>query len=217
MQELAPGVWQLKGTPENGLNVYLLGDVLVDSGLGFNKANILKQLQGHAVAAHALTHAHFDHYGASHAVCEALGIPLWVGEHDAAAVEVGKQVGKVPGAGKRLLPAAKRHPVARRLVEGDDVGGFQVLFTPGHSPGHVSYWRESDRVLVCGDVMWGHNPFTGRRGIREPYPLLSPEPGVNRASARRLAALEPKLVLFGHGPALRDTAAFAAAVGKLPA
>lgn len=217
MKELADGVFQLKGSPENGLNVYLLGDVLIDSGLGFNKRNILAQLQGRSVSAHAITHAHFDHYGASHGVCEALGIPLWVGEHDAAAVEAGKQVGRIPGAGKRLLPAAKRHPVARRLSEGDDVAGFRVLYTPGHSPGHVSYWRESDRVLVCGDVMWGNNPFTFQRGIREPYALLSPEPSVNRASARRLEALKPELVLFGHGPVLHGPAAFTAAVGKLGA
>lgn len=215
MNELADGVWQLKGRPENGLNVYLLGDVLVDSGLGFNQANVLQQLQGRDVAAHALTHAHFDHYGASHGVCAALGVPLWVGEHDASAVEVGKQIGRIPGAGMRLLPAAKRHPVARRLREGDEVAGFKVLFTPGHSPGHVAYWRESDRVLVCGDVMWGMNPFTGQRGVREPFPVLSPDPKLNRESARRLAALEPELVAFGHGPPLRDAAAFASAVDRL--
>ena len=217
MRELADGVWQLGGKPENGLNVYLLGDVLVDSGLAVNKANILSQLQGRSVAAHALTHAHFDHFGASHAVCEALSIPMWVGELDAPAVEQGKQVGNLPLLGPRLLPAAaRRHPVARLLREGDEVAGFQVLFTPGHSPGHVSFWRPSDRVLVCGDVMWGFNPFTNRGGPREPFPLLSPDPKLNRASAVRLAALNPELVLFGHGPPLRDPAAFASTVAKLP-
>lgn len=215
MRELAGGVWQLRGKPENGLNVYVLGDVLIDAGLAFNAASILKQVEGHELSAHALTHAHFDHFGASHAVCEALRIPLWVGELDVEAVEHGKMVGRVPVLGTRMLPAARRHPVARALKEGDQVAGFEVLFTPGHSPGHVSYWRESDRVLVCGDVMWGFNPFTNRGGPREPFPPLSPEPRVNRDSARRLAALNPELVLFGHGPPLRDPVAFAAAVGKL--
>jgi hydroxyacylglutathione hydrolase len=216
MRELADGVWQLRGKPENGLNVYLLGDVLIDAGLAFNASSILEQVQGRDVRAHAITHAHFDHVGASHAVCAALGIPLWAGELDVDAVETGKMVGQLPVIGRRMLPAAKRHPVERALKEGDDVGGFQVLFTPGHSPGHVSYWRESDRVLVCGDVMWGFNPFTRRGGPREPFPPFSPEPGTNRDSARRLAALSPELVLFGHGPPLRDPAAFAAAVAKLP-
>jgi hydroxyacylglutathione hydrolase len=93
--------------------------------------------------------------------------------------------------------------VARTLAEGDDVAGFIVLDTPGHSPGHVSYWRESDRVLVCGDVMWGYNPFLLKPGIREPYHWASPDPQRNRASARRLAELEPALVCFGRPCATR--------------
>lgn len=115
-----------------------------------------------------------------------------------------------------MLPAAKAHPVSRGLREGDEVAGFTVLDTPGHSPGHISYWRESDRVLVCGDVMWGFNPFTFSGRIREPFPVVSPDPQLNRESARRLAALEPELVCFGHGPPLRDTARFIEAVGRLP-
>jgi glyoxylase-like metal-dependent hydrolase (beta-lactamase superfamily II) len=116
-----------------------------------------------------------------------------------------------------MVPAAKGQTISRVLVEGDEVAGFTVLETPGHSPGHVAYWRESDRVLVCGDVMWGYNPFLLRPGIREPYPWVSPDPERNRASARRLAALEPALVCFGHGPPLRDCTAFTRAVERLPA
>lgn len=212
MQQLADGVWQLKGFPPDNINVYVLGDVLIDAGGALDRRRILKQLAGRTITAHALTHAHFDHYGSSHAICEKLGIPLWCGAADVAAVEAGKMV----GLGGRMLPAARRHPVDRALREGDEVAGFTVLDTPGHSPGHVSYWRESDRTLVCGDVMWGYNPFTFSGGIREPFPVVSPDPALNRESARRLAALEPELVLFGHGKPLRDPAAFAAAVAKLP-
>ena len=79
----------------------------------------------------------------------------------------------------------------------------------------MSYWRESDRTLLCGDVMWGYNPFTLMGGPREPYSFVSPDAELNRASARRLAELEPALVCFGHGKPLRDPAAFAAAVAKL--
>jgi len=118
---------------------------------------------------------------------------------------------------RRSVPAAPAHKVARALTEGDEVAGFIVLDTPGHSPGHVSYWRESERVLVCGDVMWGYNPFLLRSGVREPYSFVSPDPELNRASARRLATLEPTLVCFGHGPPLRDPAAFAHAVERLGA
>jgi hydroxyacylglutathione hydrolase len=213
MEQLADGVWQLSGAPANNINKYLIGDVLIDSGTALEKGRILRDLEGREVNAHALTHAHFDHYGSSHAICQKLGIPLWCGEADVEAVEKGRMVG---GPGDWMVPAAKSHPIARPLKEGDEVAGFKVLDTPGHSPGHVSYWRESDGVLLCGDVMWGYNPFTFSGPVREPYAFASPDPKLNRESARKLAALEPKLVCFGHGKPLRDPAAFAAAVAKLP-
>ncbi len=210
MKELADGVWQLGGFPPNAVNVYVIGDVLIDSGLVFDRRRVLGQIAGRQLSAHALTHAHLDHYGSSHAVCTKLGIPLWCGAEDVAAVESGKMLAQ-----GRMVPAAPAHPVARALREGDEVAGFVVLDTPGHSPGHVSYWREADRVLVCGDVMWGFNPFLLSGGIREPFPLASPDPALNRRSARRLAELRPALVCFGHGPPLREPERFAAAVARL--
>lgn len=212
MRQLADDVWHLSGFPPNAVNVYTIGDVLLDAGMRTDCGRILKQLDGRGIRAHALTHAHPDHYGASHAVCDRLGIPLWCGEADAEAVEHGKIVAR----GNRTIPGPKAHPVARRLREGDEVGGFTVLETPGHSPGHVSYWRESDRTLLCGDVMWGFNPFRLGGPIREPFLNFSADPARNRESARRIVALEPALVCFGHGPPLRDPAKLAAAVAKLP-
>jgi hydroxyacylglutathione hydrolase len=213
VRQLADDVWQLSGLPAHGVNVYVVGDVLIDAGMRLDRGRILKQVRDRGLAAHALTHAHPDHYGASHAVCDALGLPLWCGEGDAEAVEHGKIVGP----GGRLLPGPQAHPVARRLREGDEVAGFTVLDTPGHSPGHVAYWREADRTVICGDVMWGWNAFLLRGPIREPPALLSPDVARNRASARRVVELEPALVCFGHGPPLRDPAKLAAAVAKLPA
>ncbi|MDW5598342.1 MBL fold metallo-hydrolase [Conexibacter stalactiti] len=214
MDQLADGVHQLAGFPPNSINVYLVGDVLIDAGSPLDGRRVLKQLRGRTVTAHALTHGHFDHYGPSATICRELGIPLWCGANDVRAVEAGKQV----GLGRRTVSGlgARAAPVDRALREGDDVAGFTVLDVPGHSPGHVAYWREADRVLICGDVMWGFNPFLLRGAIREPYPALSPDAHRNRESARRLAALEPELVLFGHGPPLRDPARFSAAVAKLP-
>jgi glyoxylase-like metal-dependent hydrolase (beta-lactamase superfamily II) len=211
MREIADGVWQLSGWPPNNINVYVLGDVLIDAGLAIHRGRILGQIADRQITANALTHAHFDHFGSSHAICEKLGIPLWCGAGDAEAVEAGKMVVR----GGRMVPAAKAHPVSRTLKEGDEVAGFTVLDTPGHSPGHVSYWREADRVLVCGDVMWGQNPFLFSGGVQEPYPVVSPDPQMNRRSARRLAELGPSLVCFGHGKPLRDASRFQAAVARL--
>jgi glyoxylase-like metal-dependent hydrolase (beta-lactamase superfamily II) len=212
MQELADGVYILDGFPKYAVNVYLLGDVLIDAGLVIDKGRILKQITGMKLTAHSLTHAHLDHYGASKAVTTTFGIPMSCGALDVDAVQSGKMLGPFG----LMMPAAPAVHVDRALAEGDELAGFIVLDTPGHSPGHVSYWRESDRTLVCGDVMWGQNPFLMRGGIMEPFPAVSPDPKLNRASARRLAELQPALVCFGHGAPCRDTGAFSAAVAKLP-
>lgn len=221
MRELAPGVHQLAGRPANAINVYLAEDVLIDAGTRHARRRIMRQIAGREVSAHALTHAHPDHQGASHAVCIELGIPLWCGVGDAEAMESPGGIARQqkPGLVNRLQQrfwTGPEHPVARRLSDGDEVAGFQVLEVPGHSPGHVAYWRERDRVLILGDVLNNLDPRTGRKGLREPLPLFTPDPARNRESIRRLAALEPALCLFGHGAPLRDPAAlvrFAASLG----
>jgi glyoxylase-like metal-dependent hydrolase (beta-lactamase superfamily II) len=201
MRTLAEGIHQLKGSPPNAINVYLVGDVLVDAGTPAAKRRILKQLVGRTVRAHLVTHAHPDHFGSSHAVCEALGLPLWTGATDADDIEQGRP--RLPPSPIRAVlskakpPAA--HPVARRLREGDDVGqGFTVLDAPGHSLGHIALWREQDRTLILGDVFFN---------IRKPGPpprFLTMDPELNRASMQRMANLRPALTLFGHGAPLRD-------------
>ena len=220
MKQLADGVWQLRGFPPHAINVYVIGDVLVDAATRRAGRRILGQLRGRTITAHALTHAHSDHQGASHEVCTALGVPLWCGEGDADAMEqgtVGTEQPRHPV--NRLIErywTGPAHPVARRLREGDDVAGFTVLETPGHSRGHVAYWRESDRVLIAGDVLNNMNVDTGIRGLREPKARFTPDPARNRESIRRLAALRPALVVFGHGPPLRDPGKLSAFAARLP-
>jgi hydroxyacylglutathione hydrolase len=208
----------LSGFPPNGINVYLMGDVLVDAGTRHSGRRIFRQLDGHRVSTHVLTHAHPDHQGASREVCRRLGVELWCGERDADAMESGK-LGQKDHRINKLITwawAGPPHPVARRLQEGDEVAGFQVLDVPGHSPGHVAYWRESDRTLVAGDVLNNMNIMTGITGLHEPRVEFTTDPARTRESARRLAALEPALVVFGHGPPLRDTRKFAEFVRSLP-
>jgi hydroxyacylglutathione hydrolase len=95
------------------------------------------------------------------------------------------------------------------------VAGFTVLHVPGHSAGHVAYWRESDRALIVGDVITNINTVTGLPGLHEPKTFFTPDPARNRESARRLAALEPELVCFGHGRPLRDPRRLSEFVAKL--
>lgn len=221
MFEIADGLHVLAGRPKHAFNVYVMGGVLVDAATRHARGRILRQVAGTEVRAHALTHAHADHQGASHAVCEALGIPLWAPAAEADAVESGDLRSTMPLNFVTRLQlrrwAGPAHPVERRLSEGDEVGGFVALETPGHSPGHLAYWREADRTLVAGDVMFGRHPLTGRPGLHEPPAMFTPDPARNRDSIRRLAALEPAVVCFGHGPPSRDTAAFQSFAAGLPA
>jgi glyoxylase-like metal-dependent hydrolase (beta-lactamase superfamily II) len=208
MEEVAQGVWRIALTPREGVNVYVVGDVLVDAGTAGMGRKLPERLSGRPIAAHTITHAHPDHVGGSRAVVDALGVPFWAPEGDAPAVEAGEAV----GAKSRIEPLLRRGrsfpavPVARRLREGDDVAGFTVLDTPGHSPGHISLWRESDRVLICGDVWFNLSLKTLRYGLRQPPGPFTVDPERNRESERRLASLQPDVVCFGHGPVLRDAA-----------
>jgi glyoxylase-like metal-dependent hydrolase (beta-lactamase superfamily II) len=221
VKQLADGVWQLSGFPPNGINVFVAEDVLIDAASRHATRRILRQVEGHKLSAHALTHAHPDHQGASHAVCERLGLPFWVSADDADAAEnpalIGERQPSHPVAQfyYRIF-AGPGHPVDRKLAEGDEVAGFKVLEVPGHSAGHVAFWRESDRVLILGDVLNNMDVLTGIPGLHAPKDYLTPDPDRNRQSAKRLGALEPSLVLFGHGAPLRDTKKFVDFVAALP-
>ncbi len=221
MRQLAADVHLLSGRPAYAINVYLVGDVLIDAATRQAEKRIMRQISDRDVTAHALTHAHPDHQGSSHAVCERLGIPLWCGQGDIPAMETpgGLSSSQAP----RWLNGLREHfwtgpphPVSRALKEGDEVAGFTVLDTPGHSHGHISFWRESDRVLIVGDVLFNLNGLTGMPGLHEPPELFTPDPARNRESARRLAALEPALACFGHGRPMRDPDRLARFVAQLP-
>jgi glyoxylase-like metal-dependent hydrolase (beta-lactamase superfamily II) len=219
VRRVAEDVFQIALTPRDGVNAYLLGDIVVDAGPPATAKRLLRALQGRAVGAHALTHAHTDHAGASKRLADAFDVPVWVGEHDRGDAESGRPA-RAQSWARPLLDRFARYepvPVARVLREGDELGhGFVVLDVPGHSAGHVAFWREADRTLVMGDVLFNLHMLTTARGLREPPRALTPDPQRNRESARRLAALEPALALFGHGPPLRDPAALVAFADTLP-
>lgn len=209
MREVADGVWHIALTPRDAVNAYVLGDVLVDAGTKGLGRKLPRALHGHPVAAHAITHAHPDHIGGSRSIVDAFGVPFWAPAGDAEAAEQGAAVPRVgplqPVAGR--VAGHDRVTVDRRLGEGDEIGaGFVVLDTPGHSPGQVSYWRERDRILVCGDVWFNMHFTTMRPRLGSPFRLSTVDPARNRESQRRLTALRPDIVLFGHGPVMTGAA-----------
>jgi hydroxyacylglutathione hydrolase len=202
-------------------NAYLVGDVLIDAGCRQSTGRILKQLDGHEVTAHALTHAHPDHQGASRDVCEKLGVPYWCPEADIPAAEDPvlireRQPDKFMAVFYWRIFHGPGHKVDKPIRGGEQVAGFQVIDTPGHSAGHVVFWRESDRVLIIGDVLANMDQYTGIPGLNEPKAALTPDPQRNRESAKKLASFEPDLVCFGHGAPLRDPKKFVDFVTSLP-
>ncbi len=218
---VAPDLWRFALQRPDVLNVYLAGDVLIDAGAPFTVRKLIASLQDHPPSAHALTHAHFDHQGGSHAVCEAFGAPLWCGAGDRNAAETGDWTQLLPNPDGWVARTSHRvagpgHPVTRVLAEGDQLGDFTVVETPGHTPGHLAFWRERDRILILGDVLFHRNPVTRRPGLREPFGFATRNPSANRESARKLAALEPLVVCFGHGEPLTDVARFQEFVAGLP-
>jgi hydroxyacylglutathione hydrolase len=86
------------------------------------------------------------------------------------------------------------------LKAGDEVAGFEVREFPGHAPGQIGLWRESDRLCLCTDTIYTIDPFTAEFGDpRVPHPFYTQDTQRALQSIRDLAALEPHEVWAGHG------------------
>ncbi len=217
MKEIATGLHLLGGLPPAAFNVYLVrfgGEtVLVDTSTRHARRRILRQLPD-GLDAILITHAHVDHAGAMHQVAQATGAPVWGSEEDSDALE-GRAPVPLPEK-YRNHPANRlgagwwkeHHPVARRLRVGDRVGDFEVTAFPGHTPGMIGLWRESDRTVICADTMRSVNLYTGIPQLGEMPRAFTSDVSEARRSIRKLAALEPSTVCFGHGrPLTRNAAA----------
>ena len=225
---VADGVTMLSEFPRHAVNAYLLdhqdedGAVLVDSGTRLWGRRLCRRVarltEDDGLAAHVLTHAHPDHQGSSARVCERFDVPLRCHERDREAMETGVLPPADPAAGAGFvqgLIAGPPHAVDETLAEGDDVAGFEVVETPGHTPGHVSLWRERDGVLIAGDALLNMDLRTTRSGLHEPARGFTSDPKEARRSIVKVADLEPDTVCFGHGPVLEDEGELAGFVAAL--
>jgi len=136
-----------------------------------------------------LTHAHFDHVGAVAPLVEALGLPVYLHPADlplyqSAALGAARWGLYIPQPPEPTLPLAEGQTL--------DLGlGLEVLFLPGHAPGHVGFYRPGH--LISGDVLF-------RGGIGR-YDLPGSDPQKLFASLQKLTELPPDTVVYpGHGP-----------------
>jgi glyoxylase-like metal-dependent hydrolase (beta-lactamase superfamily II) len=207
--QLAQDVHRIDGVA--GANVYLLtgGEpVVIDTGLPGQAPRILAYLATVGVAASdlctiVLTHHDIDHIGSATALAQAAGIPVWGPEGDAPYIS-----GQRPRPGiKRLVPllvrpffgAAVPPALGRLLREGDELpGGFRVLATPGHTPGHISLYRPG--TLVAGDLLMVEQRPGGGLRLRASPPAMSWDGAAVGRSLRRVASLPVDMILAGHGP-----------------
>lgn len=221
MREVADGIWRLDQRPRPIINIYLASEILIDAGTRGDRRRVMKQIADRELSQVALTHVHPDHQGLVAEICTTRGIPLACHEADVDAMEGRRPIQEKGGENPInraviRLWAGPPHRVDRHLKDGDMLGDFRVIHTPGHSRGHVVYFRDADRVAICGDVVRNMTYVTTRSGVREPPADFTYDPAENRRSIRRLAELDPSLILPGHGPAITDMTAFHRFVDALP-
>lgn len=201
LRTVADGVRLGRLGPGPAMNLVVLdGGVVVDSGLRLHRRRLTALLRGVDVGTHVVTHAHVDHLGSTAWLCETTGAELAMGHADAALFE-GSDIDTVRTRAGRAVSRwldPPRRAVDRPLRDGDRLGDWQVVEAPGHSPGNVALWREGDGVLVVGDGPVNLGGLERPRWLVLPH-ALNDDHRVAAASWRRLAELEPRLVVAVHG------------------
>jgi glyoxylase-like metal-dependent hydrolase (beta-lactamase superfamily II) len=196
------------------VNAYLVreddGFTLVDTTLGGGARGLIAaaKAQGGEIRRIVLTHGHSDHAGSLDALKEKLGsdVKVLLGELDAR-IHAGEKV--VEGKLKGSWPKNVQTKPDTRLVGGERIGSLEVIATPGHTPGHVSLLDTRDRTLIAGDLFTTYfsAEIPNRLGQRFPLAAMgTQDAGQIVASARVAQALDPALLVAGHGPAVRDAA-----------
>jgi glyoxylase-like metal-dependent hydrolase (beta-lactamase superfamily II)/predicted ester cyclase len=215
-EPVAEGVWLVRGGfPLRMMNVYLVRDgegvMVFDAGISAMVRQVAMagaQLGG--ITRVLLGHGHADHRG----VAAALGVPVLC--HPAERADAEADGGehyfhyeRLNRAGQLAFPHllvawdGGPVPIAETVEEGDTIAGFRVVHIPGHAPGMIALWRESDRLALTTDCFYTLDPQTGRKGhARVPHRAFNLDTEQARESIRKIAALEPAAAWPGHADPL---------------
>ena len=220
---IAPGVRQVTvGGPARS-QVYLLDDdpagpIAFDAAIKGTGAAVLRAA-GEPLSRVILSHAHADHRGGANE----LQAPVFCHPDDVADAEgdAGASYTRWELVRNEQVRAAlpmlvttqwDGGPVriAGTVDEGDEVAGFQVVHLPGHSPGQIALFRESDRLMIAGDTVYTIDLETGGQpaSARVPHPATNWDTTRAREAVRRLIDFRPSAVYTGHaGPLTGDVEA----------
>lgn len=225
LDEIAPGV---KGLRILFVNVFAIsaasgGWTLIDTGLFLSAAKIKHWAEGHfgkntKPQAIILTHGHFDHVGTVKDLAHDWNVPVYAHEQELPFLTGrAKYPPPDPGVGGGLMAvmspiyprtSADLSGIVKPLPADGSVptlNGWRWLHTPGHAPGHISLFREEDRVLLPGDAFCTTKQESFLAVAKQtpelhgPPAYYTPDWDAARNSVRELAALRPRTVAPCHG------------------
>ena len=226
------GIWQISLAWSNVWILWEGGDseiTLIDTGLQKDLDALragLQQIGADAAQVRTvlLTHAHCDHAGnAAYFAERSATVQLHPAEMPFLSaprrtyIPTGAALLTRPFTALAFAIGEARYPVQRIAhdlvgVTAEETipapgGSLRMVPCPGHTPGHIAFYRERDGILFSGDAVMNIIPIRREVGLSLPIRFLSSDWEQGKASARRLADLAPSLLLSGHGPPLREETA----------
>jgi glyoxylase-like metal-dependent hydrolase (beta-lactamase superfamily II)/predicted ester cyclase len=217
-EPIADGVWVVRGGfPSKSMNVYFIADeggvTMFDAGISdMTSAVRTAGVQLGGIKRVVLGHADADHRGSA----PGIDAPVYCHPADREAAESSEPLrpywdfSKLKPYGralyKRLLPAwdGGAVQIAGTVQEGDEIAGFRVIELPGHAPGLIGLFRDSDRLALVSDCFYTVDPQTGIKGApRVPIAAFTMDTEQARASIRKLAAMSPSVAWAGHADPVR--------------
>ncbi len=212
LERIAEGVWLVRGGRPRKMNVYLIEDeggvTMFDAGISaMNGAlrSLAARLGG--VKRIVLGHADCDHRGGA----GDFDVPVLChpAERDAAqspsSVRPYWDLSRLSWYARPIFPMLLRGwdggavAIESTVSEGDEIAGFRVVELPGHAPGLIGLFRDSDRTALVSDCFYTLDPQTGRNNAAHvPHPAFNVDTEQARASIRKLAELDPLVAWAGH-------------------